>query len=297
MVELAERQQLLDELSRLAGLDTTALWNQLSAMSNIQFAEYLAEAFPEMLAQYSTAAAELGAEWFAESAPELPYQPTSFVPPAEGLPSSVSWALGATGEAAIPRLNGIAQAQIWDANRFTIAANAEAEGKGSTWARVARSGACAFCAMLSTRGAIYVSAKNATGVVGRGAGLSEAQQRLMQIETEMVEQRVAAVERMRGGRNVSIGGDRPGREARILLPGLGTRTPGGIKTRGPRELGKKFHDHCHCQAKEVRPGQSYEPPDYMSKFDDAYRDAVKAAGGASDPTAILSEMRTILGSK
>lgn len=228
MTGLAERQQLLDELVRLTEADMSALWRQFAtSATDREFAAIIAEAFPELIGQYSAVAAELGAQWYAESAPDLPYQPQSFLPAAEGLPSSVSWALGAPGDAALSRLSGVAQRQIWTANRDTIIGNARAEGAGSTWARVARAGACAFCAMLATRKAVYSSKATAT----------------------------------------------------------------------PKS---KYHDHCHCQAKEVRPGQSYDPPDYVQRFEDAYRQATREVPGvgqhgAIDTAGVLAHMRGSLG--
>ncbi|WP_280442239.1 hypothetical protein [Nocardia brasiliensis] len=242
MTTLLERQQLLDELSRLATQDISALWHEASLASNEQFRDIVVQAFPELLEPYSVAAAELGAEWYAESAPpDAAYQPTSFLPEAGGLPRSAEWALGATGDAALDRLAGIAQRQIWNANRDTIIGNAETE-PGSTWARVARPGACAFCAMLATRGEVYASRASALRVVGRG----------------------------KYGR-----------------------------TRGSRRRGERYHDRCHCQVKEVRPGQVYTPPAYVQEWEDAYIKATRATPGtgrygAIDTKAVLAHMRATL---
>uniref|UniRef100_UPI003F493F9D VG15 protein n=1 Tax=Nocardia suismassiliense TaxID=2077092 RepID=UPI003F493F9D len=242
MTTVAERQQLLDELSRLATQDITALWHQIATASDAEFSQLLIQAFPELLEPYSVASAELGAEWYAESTPpRATYQPTSFLPEAGGLSTSAEWALGATGEAALDRLAGIAQRQIWNANRDTIIGNAAAE-PGSTWARVARPGACAFCAMLATRADVYASEAAALSVVGRG----------------------------KSGR-----------------------------TRGSRKRGERYHDHCHCQAKEVRPGQVYIPPAYVQEWEDAYIKATRETArtgkyGAIDTKAVLAHMRATL---
>lgn len=267
MTTVAERQYLLNELNRLAQQDLTVLWRQLSTASDLEFAQMVAEAFPELTEPYVVAAAEMAAEWYAESAPDLPYRPTSFLPPAEGVPASVSWALGASGDAALSRLEGVAQRQIWTANRETIVGNSRAEA-GSTWARVARPGACAFCAMVATRAAVYTSEAAALRVVGRGVQMTAADRRI----------REAGENKRRNGQFAAA----------------------GVKTRGSQKLGDKYHDHCHCQAKEVRPGQSYEPPEYVQKFQDAYREAIRAVpqGTPMDETvaATLAGMRTALGS-
>ncbi|WP_433658050.1 hypothetical protein ACQPW1_39745 [Nocardia sp. CA-128927] len=242
MTPVIERQQLLDQLNMLATQDITALWQEISLASNEQFRDIVVQAFPELLEPYTVAAAELGAEWYAESAPpQATYQPTSFLPEPGGLTKSAEWALGATGEAALDRLAGIAQRQIWNANRDTIIGNAETE-PGSTWARVARPGACAFCAMLATRSDLYASKAAALRVVGRG----------------------------KYGR-----------------------------TRGSRRRGERYHDRCHCQAKEVRPGQVYTPPAYVQEWEDAYIKATRETPGigrygAIDTKAVLAHMRVTL---
>lgn len=261
MTTLVERQQILDQLSTLAMQDIERYWRGISDSVDAEFRAIVAEAFPELLAPYSAAAAELGAEWYAESAPGLPYQPTSFLPATEGLAQSTAWALSATGEAALPRLAGITQRQVFQANRETIIGNSNRE-TGSTWARVARPGACAFCAMLATRSDVYASRAAALTVVGRGKDVSTNFR--------------------------ADGSKKSGGQAK------------GVKTRGGQKVGDKFHDNCHCQAKEVRPGQSYSPPDYVQKWQDAYTQATRETEkvgkyGALDPTAILAHMRQNLG--
>lgn len=266
MTTLEERQQLLTQLSDLAVADIEALWRQIASASDGEFRAMLIEAFPELLEPYSVAAAELGAEWYAEADPDLPYQATSFLPSAEGLAESAGWALGASGEAALTRLSGTAQRRIYDANRDTIIGNASKE-PGATWARVARPGACAFCAMVATRGAVYSSQAAAEGVVGRGKEMSVQERRI----------------RANGGTRID-----------------GRTAAGGIRERGVQKLGKKYHDGCHCQAKEVRPGQIYTPPDYVQQWEEAYIQATRETPrvgkyDAIDPTAVLAHMRSNLG--
>lgn len=43
----------------------------------------------------------------------------------------------------------------------------------------------------------------------------------------------------------------------------------------------KYHDHCKCVAVPVRPGESYNPPDYVDKWEDDYFAAVANSDGAS----------------
>jgi hypothetical protein len=54
----------------------------------------------------------------------------------------------------------------------------------------------------------------------------------------------------------------------------------------------KAHDKCHCVAVEVRPGTSYEPPDYISDWDEQYTQARRNAPSGS-AKAILAAWRQL----
>lgn len=263
---IEERQHILGQLNHLADEDIANVWRQLTALDDASFQQMMIDAFPQLLEPYAATAAELGVEWYAESAPALPYQPEVFLPDEAGLPTSAAWALGASGDAALTRLSGVAQRHIWTANRDTIIGNSNNEA-GATWARVARPGACAFCAMAATRGAVYASKESALQVVGRGKEISFADRRARAAGHNRVNGRTAA---------------------------------GGTRTRGAQKLGRKYHDHCHCQAKEVRPGESYQPPDYVEAWEQAYVTATRETPGtgkydAIDTNAVLTHMRQSLG--
>ena len=67
---------------------------------------------------------------------------------------------------------------------------------------------------------------------------------------------------------------------------------GGVRTRGNQAIGSKYHDHCHCIAVPVRPGQSYEPPSYVEEWEAEYTRARQAADGV-DAKSILSAWRKL----
>ena len=50
--------------------------------------------------------------------------------------------------------------------------------------------------------------------------------------------------------------------------------------------GNPYHDHCHCLAVPVRPGQIYEPPAYVDQWEQEYLQA-RALAGSGDPKEIL----------
>lgn len=173
-------------------------------------------------------------------------------------------------ELALKRLSGGLQRIVADADRDTVELSGEMDPGEVRFARHASANACAFCALLATRGAVYHSEESALGVVGRGKDMSLAERRA--------------------------------RASGNPLPRRGRRTAGGIKARGTRALGEKYHDHCHCIAVPVHEGDEYEPPEYVNEWEQAYIDAsvnnsTKGKYGAIDLNTTLAEMRKTLSSK
>lgn len=60
------------------------------------------------------------------------------------------------------------------------------------------------------------------------------------------------------------------------------------KPRGAAKLGDKYHDHCHCVAVPVRPGQAYEPAPYVAQWERDYAQARK--DGHADAASIAKAM-------
>ncbi|MGX7727590.1 VG15 protein [Rhodococcus sp. 5G237] len=254
MASSAEQYAILEELTRLAGIDLQALW-QLASESGDPFA-FILDTFPELATQYATMTAEVSAIWYQEAAPELKYVPV--VPPSVALEvyrESAAWALGSGDgvddpRAALSKLSGSLQRHIWDADRETMIFNADAEG-GARWVREAGPMACPFCKMLSTRatasGTYYSSADAAIKVVGRGKEMSLSERRA---------------------------------RARGETRSAGRFMAGGKRTRGTRKLGESYHDNCDCRVVAVRPGREYEPPDHVLRFEEEYKEASRAASGS-----------------
>lgn len=171
MATVAERRALLGELERLGLSDLGKLWR--SAELSDDFRALMLDAFPELVLQYGSMAADLAAVWYDEAAPALPYR--AFVadpPPAARFGESASWALNkASGSDALALLGGTLQRGMWDMSRETSLANVAAE-PGAKWARHASANACEFCRMLATRGAVYGSEASAGIVGGRGKAVA-----------------------------------------------------------------------------------------------------------------------------
>lgn len=257
----AERQSLLSDLSTVAIRDLVELWRR-ALVVDVDFARFLVDAFPEIATTYADVAGSLAADWYEQSAPNLAYvaHPAA-APSKEALTKSVEWALGADGDQALDRMAGTLQRTVFNGARETILANVEAEG--ARWARYASANACEFCKLLATRSgnALYTSKESALRVVGRGKVFSS------NFRTD------------------------------------GTRKQGGqakgIKTRGPRDVGEKYHDHCRCVAVEVRPGHSYDPPSYVEQWQKRYEDAWDAVPDGTSYAnngvlrAVLAEWRKL----
>ncbi len=255
-----EVQALLAELGRSLDADLVALWG--AALDEDTFRRFVIDAFPELVLPYAEAAAEIGADWY-DSAPTTT---TGFVPVTAALPSverlttSAEWALNTgRGLKALTLMQGSAQRAVADGARDTVIENVGRE-QGARWARHASANACAFCRMLATRtgsgkGALYTSEAAATTVGGRGK--------------DVATNFTADGRRKRGG------------QAK------------GVKARGTQALGDKFHDHCHCVAVMIRPGQTYEPAPYVAEWREQYNQARKDAG-SSDANAIVNAWQRAL---
>jgi hypothetical protein len=168
------------------------------------------------------------------------------LPPAEKVEQSIRWAVSApiapdSTATVESRLSGAVQRYVSNAARDTITTNADREG--AKWGRQARPDACAFCRMLATRGADYLSEQAALRVVGRRTKSRAVPGRLVNVK------------------------------------------------RGTRDLGEKYHDHCHCTPFVVRPGDSYTPPDYVLEWERQYLSAADKSNGSTK--SILSEMRKL----
>lgn len=236
-----------------------------------------------------SASADISAQWYDEQ--PAPAATASFIatpatlPPIEQLAASARWA--ALQPNPVVALQGSAQRSVFNMSRETILLNVEQE-QGARWARHASANACSFCRLMATRGAVYTSAAAATTVVGRGVDLSVADKRAIAAGQMTRDEALAARRLYRDPRKAKAAGAQVGDE-RVSLG----------KTRGTRKLGERYHDHCHCVAVAVRPGDTYEPPAYVEQWSEDYDravDAAKAAGktkgeyGAIDLKAVLREM-------
>lgn len=286
-VSAAERRFIMAQLGQRAKEDMIRLWDAAGRFSDLDFANYVADAFPDLAIGAHQLAADVAAALFEEDFPAIVTPAvTATPPPVAQLKESALWALGADGDKALDRLQGTLQRSVLNGARQTTVANAQASGM--RWIRVAKPTACAFCRMLATRTTLsddlYRSKEAALGVVGRSVNLSIADRRMIASGAMTREEALARRDQMQ------------------LTYQIGAKkgSPRGRRPRGIKALGDKYHDFCDCDAKAIPVGANpmevlyQEDPDYATTVDVWQTEYLKARDKAEsgDPSKILSEWRT-----
>ncbi len=268
------------------------LWDAAGRLADIDFFEYISDAFPDIVIPYHQLAAEFSASAFEEDFPEVVATVAVAVaepPPVDKLRTSAQWALGADGRKALDRMNGTMQRAIYDGDRDTTVINAESNGM--RWMRVARPNACAFCRLLASRTSdLYRSEENALGVVGRSVDLSTADRRMIAQGSMTREEALARRDELESV--YRIGARRFSPRARRLR---------NTTAKNKRTYGDPYHDDCKCTAKAVPVDR--DPIEYLfqeepesafaaEQWNTEYQKAREAAG-SGDLNKILSEWRKL----
>lgn len=254
---------LLSDLTQHVRRDAKRLVSRMGRFTAREGREFISEAFPELLRPYIDAAGDLTVEWY-DGQPTT--STTIFVPqqaeppPDEQVAASGRWgieqpdpgdALGTSGE----RI-------VFNHSRDTVLDNVIREGV--RWAREARPNACAFCKLMTTRGAIYHTEATALSVQGTSVKLEPRDLEL--IAAGLLTRDQALQERMfyRTKHNA----EKAGKQVGDLID---------RQLRGTRERGESWHDNCYCIAVPIREGDTYTPPEYAQSWEDDYKDAITAA--------------------
>ncbi|OBK27697.1 hypothetical protein A5634_22275 [Mycobacterium asiaticum] len=158
----APLRAILDDLSSRLIADVEMLLTRTAGLAPDELVSLLADALPTMADPVAGAATDFTLSWYENLAPNQRYQPE---PPAgHGMPdpaqlaATAGWAVRSPSIGATPteRLTGAATRWVHDAARETVSHNASREGV--RYMRHAAAGACAFCRLGATRGAIFKSA-------------------------------------------------------------------------------------------------------------------------------------------
>ena len=273
-------------LSSRAVADLRKVWPALLTMRPDKTAEALALVLAEVTDKYGYASAALAAEWFedlrdAAGAARSHSAWAAATPSTERLEVLARWGVGPLFGAspdpvtALSLVSGGLARQVLSVGRDTLMESIASDPAGPTYARHASANACAFCAMLATRGPVYTSETNARRVTGERLGGTD----------------------YRKARRLDGGVVTAERRAEILAGSrASTRARGGRKGRDTTQaLGEKYHDDCRCTAVPVWPGERYEEAPYVKKWRDAYANAPGSPGEAIDVKKTLSSMRGQLG--
>ena len=162
MVALARRELSL----WWATLDTTDPSAAVAAMESF---------LPDLVATYGDVAGTVAADWYDKLRDEAGVRGTYRAMLADGAPAeqvaaSARWAVGplftdADAAATLDRLGGAVQRLVQHGGRATLARNIDADPSGPRWARVpGGTDVCAWCRMLASRGAVYLSERSAGGM-------------------------------------------------------------------------------------------------------------------------------------
>lgn len=213
--------------------------------------EALRDTIPVLGDQYVSAVSQISAVFFDELM-QLQHVPKAVPADVMELPDVSSWTslVGFSTTDRILERGGLQLMYSLIAGGFTkrltesaadtIVGNARIQPEPMRSQRVPSSGCCAFCGMLASRFAGYKSSKSAGTVVGRG----------MPVESTIIgyDERGNPI-RKRGG------------QAR------------GIRPRGARSLGEKFHDSCRCTIVAVTAENEVQLQRDAEKYYDSYRDS------------------------
>lgn len=150
-----------DRLVRLAEADLGRLWRLVAGGASAEVA--LHDLLPALVAEYGQAGAAMAAEWYDEQRGRAEVGGRFTAVPVDaadrGVHALVGWALTeARDDASLKALIlGGVQRRIADHVRYTVTGNSVADPRAVGWQRMG-AGACPFCLMLISRGAVYSEA-------------------------------------------------------------------------------------------------------------------------------------------
>lgn len=153
------------------GPGLTAAWAYLDATQMARSLPDFAARIAALVHRFAPASATLAVQFYRDQRRAVgittPYTPRpSDPPPLQQIGKTVSWAIRGLWTvqpqteqqavtAARKRLAGAVDKLVLDVGRNTIIDNVAADKHAKAWARVPEPGACYFCALLATRGAVY----------------------------------------------------------------------------------------------------------------------------------------------
>lgn len=172
MTAPAKRQALLAGVTQVGLQELADLWPKLNLTRPNGLALPLSTILAEVADHYGAAAATLAADWYEESRVSAGFTDSFSVAPAALPEASRFAALARWGvaplfgsnpdpTAALSRVSGGLQRIILGQARDTTVGAIGEDPANPTYARHASANACAFCALVASRGAVYTSEASA----------------------------------------------------------------------------------------------------------------------------------------
>lgn len=236
--ELDRHRRDLAKLWSVASRDINAVALAVRSLDVVEARELLKVALPDLMDPFLGAASDMSAVLLDELYRITVNVPAeAYLPPAARIDRTARWAVTpmvdeSLDSTVLSRVSGAAERMMYDAARLTVERGVtshflarknrkygnitrDESGNQVRFQRFPAAGACDFCRMTASRGAVYLTAASAGGAVGRGS-------------------------------------DRTGLDAdgNRLSGGVG----GGAKARGKQSLGSNYHDACRCLVQPVIPG-------------------------------------------
>lgn len=170
-------QASVDDISTLALADLIAFWRNIADGDPAATAGLLREFVPDLVDTYNPMSAEIAATFYEEArtAANVPEPHTVVLAPtpnSDTVQNRLSWAVAPlfrTKEAvaapdpdlALSRLTSATQLDVAAGARDTVDLNVREDRGRPKFARHASANACAFCALMATRGSVYRTAESA----------------------------------------------------------------------------------------------------------------------------------------
>lgn len=179
-------QASVDDLSALALSELIAFWRDVAGGDPAVTAGLMREFVPALIDTYQPASAELGANFYddirsAANVSEPHATVLAPTPKADAVQERIGWAVAPlfrkknavdhglihAGEPApdpdltLSRLTSATQLDVANGARDTVELNTSSDRGRPRYARHASANACAFCALMATRGSVYRSAESA----------------------------------------------------------------------------------------------------------------------------------------
>lgn len=169
--EIQAHRSSVDDIVTLAVAELVAQWPSLPLDEPERVRSLLADLMDALVQQFGSVSALLGAEWFAdlreqEGPADLFDTVLPDLPGIEQIRAGASYAASALyvdQQKALRDSASVLSGMVANADRDAIAANVRSDRSEPRWARSAQPDACAFCALLASRGPAYRSEETASG--------------------------------------------------------------------------------------------------------------------------------------